>query len=128
MFSITKTAFAEGVTVQAGTVYTGDAPAVCEVMFLRCPTAVGVVVSCTMRIWKLRYSFASTAASAPAAVPVMLVADDAVAVNWPKNPSPGFASYGTYDSSRPTNEESVLIVAGRFVVARLAEKELVAMS
>ena len=28
LFSMTKTAFADGVTLQAGTVYTGDAPAV----------------------------------------------------------------------------------------------------
>ena len=97
-------------------------------MFLRWPTEVGVTVSCTMRIWKFRYSLASTAASPFAACPVMLVAAVAVAVRLPKYPSPGSASNGTYASSRARNEESVVRVAGRFVVARLAENELVAMS
>ena len=85
-------------------------------------------MSSTIRIWKLRYSLASTAASPPAAVPVMLVAAVAVAVSTSKNPLPGSVSNGTYDSSRPRKQESVQSVAGRFVVARLPENELVAMS
>jgi len=58
----------------------------------------------------------------------MLVELEAMAANWPKYPSPGFASQGTYDSSSPRKSQSVLIVAGRFAVARLPENEFVAMS
>ena len=86
-----------------------------------------------MRIWKFRYSFATTTASPPEARPVIVPAAEAVAVMASRPPpvasvsvaprtmpSPGLWLYGVYCSSRTSMAESVLMVAGRLVVPRLA--------
>lgn len=121
-FSITNFAFADGCTVQlAPIVYTGDGQAVCDAIIARCPLAVGVVVSSTIRIWKLRYSLAITQASHQVTCPVIVFAVFAVACRQlyspllyvavpTKNPSPDLLSNGTYFSSSTIPDDDVAVV------------------
>ena len=86
-----------------------------------CSFSVGVVVSSTIRIWKLRYSFAITHVSQSTACPVIVVAVLAVARRHlfnpllyveahTRNPSPDLRSNGTYFSSRIIHDEAAEVV------------------
>lgn len=106
-YSITNLHVFDGCTVHAAyIVNTAAVPAVCDAIICLCPTAVGLVTSSTIRIWKFLNWFASGPPATHAvvdtfgiAVPAIVVAVTADAVILHTNPVYVSILFGLYCSS-----------------------------